>query len=191
MSRDRIEPQEGQMRSSGPAEHHESGTWTAGIDVLRSYPYRETQWHLCAIEFHHKVKEEAEALRDKWLAMAMRDSAAGTAPKLSPVLFESLLSFRPLLGEQLHGREPPLRDLIHHYYAVHISNPVNVDDLTKRYIAELWTAKGSDVHSPAGSAVTSEQLSDWFYDNGHEFVISDEEKVAESLLQQFDVRRRG
>jgi hypothetical protein len=59
-----------QLRSSGPAEQSGSGTWTAGIDAMRSYPFQDTQWHLHAIEFHHKVREEAEGLRNRWLAAA-------------------------------------------------------------------------------------------------------------------------
>jgi hypothetical protein len=31
-------------------------------------------------------------------------------------------------------------------------------------------------------------LADWFYDNGHEFIQSDEEDVARALLDAFDVR---
>ena len=57
MSSEPQAPQE-QMRSAGPAEQqHESRTWTAGIDVLRSYPYQDTQWHLHAIEFHRRYLE--------------------------------------------------------------------------------------------------------------------------------------
>jgi len=51
-------------------QNPESKTWTAGIDVLRQYPYQDKQWHLSAIEFHHKDRAEAKALRDKvfdWL----------------------------------------------------------------------------------------------------------------------------
>lgn len=69
-----------QMRSSGPAEQAESGTWTAGIDVFREYPGGwKAGWHLNAIEFHHKVKEEAEALRDLWLAAIRRPAATDDA----------------------------------------------------------------------------------------------------------------
>lgn len=55
------------MKSSGDAVKSPSNTWTAGIDVLRSYPYQDAQWHLNAIEFHHKVKQTAEAWRDEYL----------------------------------------------------------------------------------------------------------------------------
>jgi len=61
-----------QMRSSGePEQNSSSSTWTAGIDVLRTYSCQDTQWHLHAIEFHHKVREEAVALRDQWLCAAL------------------------------------------------------------------------------------------------------------------------
>lgn len=73
------EPQPERMRSSGPAEQSGSGTWTAGIDIIRSYPFQDTQWHLHAIEFHHKVRQEAEALRDLWLsAMTEGEPATGS-----------------------------------------------------------------------------------------------------------------
>lgn len=45
-------------------EQSSSKTFTAGIDALRQYPYQNKQWHLHAIEFHHKEKEEAEKLRN-------------------------------------------------------------------------------------------------------------------------------
>jgi len=56
------------MRKSESEQNADSKTWTAGIDVLRQYSYQDRQWHLSAIEFHHKVKEDAEALRDKVFA---------------------------------------------------------------------------------------------------------------------------
>lgn len=45
-------------------QQNSSGTWTAGIDAMRHYSYQDKQWHLHAIEFHHKDKIEAEKLRD-------------------------------------------------------------------------------------------------------------------------------
>jgi hypothetical protein len=64
------------MRSSGQAEQNPSSkTWTAGIDALRQYPYQDRQWHLHAIEFHHKDKAQAEALRDVALAALSPDPA--------------------------------------------------------------------------------------------------------------------
>lgn len=51
-------------------QNSDSKTWSAGIDALRQYDYQDEQWHLHAIEFHHKDKIEAEKLRDEvfnWL----------------------------------------------------------------------------------------------------------------------------
>ena len=56
------------------------------------------------------------------------------------VKFERVMSFRPQVAEARFNKEPCLRDLIHHYYATHISNPANVDALTKQYIDKLWQA---------------------------------------------------
>lgn len=49
--------------------------------------------------------------------------------------------------------------------------------------------------SVAGAALPAERsrpgveaLADWFYDNGHEFIQSDEEDVARALLDAFDMR---
>ncbi len=58
------------LRLSGEAERNRSsGTWTAGIDAMRHYPGQDEQWHLHAIEFHHKDKAEAERLRDEWFTL--------------------------------------------------------------------------------------------------------------------------
>jgi hypothetical protein len=51
-------------KSSYIEQQIESRTYTASIDVLRNYGYRD-EWHLSAIEFHHKDKNEAEKLRDQ------------------------------------------------------------------------------------------------------------------------------
>ncbi|WP_024516778.1 hypothetical protein [Bradyrhizobium sp. Tv2a-2] len=48
----------------------------------------------------------------------------------------------------------------------------------------------SAAQGPAGS-VGVEELADWFYDNGHEFVVSDEEDVSRAILDKFEVRLRG
>jgi hypothetical protein len=45
-------------------QNPDSKTYTAGIDALRKYSYRDEQWHLSAIEFHHKNEAEALKLRD-------------------------------------------------------------------------------------------------------------------------------
>ena len=46
-------------------QNPDSKTYTAGIDALRRYPYQDEQWHLSAIEFHHKDEAEAVKIRDK------------------------------------------------------------------------------------------------------------------------------
>lgn len=79
-----------QMRSSGPAEQSGSGTWTAGIDIIRSYPFQDTQWHLHAIEFHHKVRQEAEALRDQWLS-AMTEGDRSRDPAVVAAVQQALM----------------------------------------------------------------------------------------------------
>ena len=63
-------PKLGALRSDGPAiQHRDSKTWTAGIDVFRNYDRGAgPEWHLNAIEFHHKDRHAAEALRNAFLA---------------------------------------------------------------------------------------------------------------------------
>lgn len=84
------------LRSSGPAEKSDSGTWTAGIDAMRSYPFQDTQWHLHAIEFHHKVREEAEALRDRWLATATRHCGQKKSDRPAAFLAWAVEMFGPV-----------------------------------------------------------------------------------------------
>jgi hypothetical protein len=50
-------------------QNPDSKTYTAGIDALRSYPFQDKQWHLSAIEFHHKDEAEAVRLRDHVFAL--------------------------------------------------------------------------------------------------------------------------
>lgn len=45
-------------------QNPDSKTYTASIDALRLYGYQDKQWHLSAIEFHHKDEAEAIKLRD-------------------------------------------------------------------------------------------------------------------------------
>ncbi len=52
------------IRKSQFTEKSKSSTYTAGIDICRNYGYKE-DWHLNAIEFHHKDEVEAIKLRDK------------------------------------------------------------------------------------------------------------------------------
>jgi len=42
----------------------DSKTYTASIDARRLYSKPDYEWHLSAIEFHHKDKDEAVKLRD-------------------------------------------------------------------------------------------------------------------------------
>lgn len=46
-------------------EQSKDGTFTAGIDIMRNYgSFSGEQYHLNAIEFHHKNEAEAVKLRD-------------------------------------------------------------------------------------------------------------------------------
>jgi hypothetical protein len=57
----------GDYRASKYVEKSESKTYTAGIDAMRHYDYCDRQWHICAVQFHHKDEAEAVKLRDRVL----------------------------------------------------------------------------------------------------------------------------
>lgn len=53
------------FRKSGEAEGpNVCGTFTAGIDAVIADTFGQPDWHLNAIEFHSKNKEESERWRD-------------------------------------------------------------------------------------------------------------------------------
>jgi len=66
---------------------------------------------------------------------------------------------------------------------------ITVDKLLREYAAILRTG-GVAQAVPNLGTVGVENLADWFYNEGHEFVVSDEEEVARALLDQFDITPR-
>jgi hypothetical protein len=82
-------PDDEQMRKSKSSEKSPSGTWTAGIDVLRQYPYQDQQWHLHAIQFHHEDKDEAERLRDgAFIALSNEPESSAMIDSLNGSVWE-------------------------------------------------------------------------------------------------------
>jgi hypothetical protein len=95
----------GDMRPSKyPEQNPDSKTWTAGIDIFRKYDYCDEAWHLSAIEFHHKDKAEALALRDKAYAALSKPGLAPTAQQQALVeFFKWAMREGPWEGGDLDG----------------------------------------------------------------------------------------
>jgi hypothetical protein len=59
-------------------QNPDSKTYTASIDAMRQYDYQDRQWHLSAIEFHHKDEAEAVRLRDLVFDLLTKDQPCTT-----------------------------------------------------------------------------------------------------------------